>query len=107
TGTVFGEERTWHVDFAAEMPHFSVGRVPQLNEYQLGLNVTWEENNRTFDGDDIDQACDLAALWAIAASRDQNAVRALLEPFRDKKGVQWSAHLRANDEAVRGIVAAL
>ena len=104
TGTVFGETRSWQVDFAAEMPRFSVGEVPRLNEYQLGFALTYEESSRRFDEKDVEQAIDIAALWSICAPGDAEELRALLGTANEKERVDWSAHVRINDEAFRAIL---
>ena len=106
-GNVFGEKQAWHVDFVAEMPQFSANQVPRFAEYQFGLSLGWEERNRTFDDLDAEQAVDFAALWGICGHGDTRAVEEMLAPFRGKKGVEWSVHLRVNDEALRAIAPVL
>jgi hypothetical protein len=101
TGDVFGEKRTWHVDFAAEMPRFSTSTTPEVNDYQLGLQLSMEETDRTFDEGDLEQAIDAAVLWSICAPHDAHVVRKMLEPLVGRKNVEWSAHLRVSDAALR------
>jgi hypothetical protein len=101
TGDVFGEKKIWHVDFVAEMPGFSTATSPQVNDYQLGLQLSMEETNRRFDEDDLEQALDAAVLWGICAPREAGAVRAMLEPLVGRKNVEWSVHLRLSDGLLR------
>ena len=107
TGNVFGEKRTWQVDFSSEMPRFSVGRIPTVNEYEFGLQLSWDETNKKFDANDLFDALDIAVLWSICSARDREAAKQLLQPFLDKNKVDWSAHIRVNDEAFRAILPAV
>jgi hypothetical protein len=43
----------------------------------------------------------------IVRVRPQPSFCTRREPFRDKKGVDWSTHLRVNDEALRAVVGVL
>src|SRR5215510_401723 len=84
TGNVFGEKRAWQVDLSSEMPRFSVGRIPTVNEYEFGVQLSWDATNRKFDANDLSDALDIAVLWSICSARDREAAKQLLQPLLDK-----------------------
>jgi hypothetical protein len=93
----------WVVDFNAAMPAFAAGPAPLVNEFKLGLHLTWNWKEANLAADELDAYLDAATLWRVFEPAEAAEIRQRLEPAVGRPaGV--AVQLQVDDVSLRSIL---
>jgi len=75
----FGEKRNFYISFEAQMPDYSLSRVPSINEFKLGLTLVHQKEGIDINPREVQKLADEFAVWQLAPAGElEDATEKLL-----------------------------